>query len=224
MIIGNGLIASVFKSYVWNHEKYIIFASGVSDSNETNDDEFIREEKLLLSAIFENPNRKLIYFTSVLSESKTNKYYIHKSRMECIISHTAKDYIIYRIPQLIGKIGNKSNIINVLKDNIMNDNEIIIYDGINRAILDVEDLVNIVIYSMDKINREFINISYIEKLSVLELVHLISDITNKKPSLNIIKCKGKNWFIENSYITIEWMQLYNIKTKGYTEKVLRKYI
>ena len=41
MVIGNGLIANQFKSYN-NDENILIFASGVSNSSEVNDIEFIR--------------------------------------------------------------------------------------------------------------------------------------------------------------------------------------
>ena len=34
MIVGNGLISNAFKKF--DHKKYIIFGSGVSDSNEIN--------------------------------------------------------------------------------------------------------------------------------------------------------------------------------------------
>jgi nucleoside-diphosphate-sugar epimerase len=224
MIIGNGLIAKAFIESGFNHNDYVIFASGVSNSNETDRKEFLREHTLLLQTIEQNPNKKLIYFTSILSETISNEYYHHKKVMEKAIEIRTKDYIIYRIPQLIGKICNKFNLIHFLKDSIENNKEITIYNGINRAIFDVQDLVNFVNYSKDKINRNYVNVSYIEKLSVLDLVNLISSIIGKNAIYKLLDGEGINWYSENSITTMEWILFNNIEMKGYTEKVLRKYL
>ena len=85
MIVGDGLIARAFKDSKLNYDDYIIFASGVSNSNETNINEFIREKKLLINILNQYPEKKIIYFNSVLSETKSNDYYIHKCRMVDII-------------------------------------------------------------------------------------------------------------------------------------------
>ena len=224
MIIGNGLIASAFKESQLNHDNYIIFASGVSNSLETDANEFNREYNLLKSTIEKFPNKKLIYFTSVLSQTLSNEYYLHKNKMEKTIEANCDNYIIYAIPQLIGLKGNKNNLIQTLKSNIIYNKEILIYNGINRAILDVEDLVEFVSYSIDKVCNEKINISYIEKISVLEITKIISSILNKNPTIKVVEGKGENWFSENSNITIEWILFNDIKFKGYTKKVLRRYI
>ena len=224
MIIGNGLIASAFKESQLNHDNYIIFASGVSNSLETDANEFNREYNLLKSTIEKFPNKKLIYFTSVLSQTLSNEYYLHKNKMEKTIKAHCDNYIIYAIPQLIGLKGNKNNLIQTLKSNIIYNKEILIYNGINRAILDVEDLVEFVSYSIDKVCNEKINISYIEKISVLEITKIISSILNKNPSIKVVEGKGENWYLENSTITIEWILFNDIKAKGYTKKILRKYI
>jgi nucleoside-diphosphate-sugar epimerase len=223
MIIGNGLIAKAFMESNFNHDDYVIFASGVSNSKETNIKEFSREGALLKQTIEDNPNKKLIYFTSVLTETMSNDYYKHKKIMEYVIKELTKDYIIFRIPQLIGKIGNKYNLIHVLKDSI-NNNEITIYNGIYRAILDVDDLVKFVDYSKNKVNRDYVNVSYIEKLSINEIVNFVSSIMKKSANYKIVDGKGTNWYFENSILLIEWMLINNISMKGYTKKVLRKYL
>lgn len=224
MIIGDGLIATAFKQSDLNHENYIIFASGVSNSLETDANEFNREYNLLKSTIEKFPQKKMIYFTSVLSQTLSNEYYSHKNKMEKIIEFHSDNYIIYAIPQLIGRKGNKNNLIQILKNNIIDNKEIFVYNGINRSILDVEDLVKFVIYSIDKVCNEKINISYIEKISVLEITKIISSILMKNPLINIVEGKGENWYSENSTITIEWILFNDIKVKGYTKKVLRKYL
>ena len=46
MIVGNGLIASSFLKSGENYDKFIIFASGVSDSLNANEDSYKREKEL----------------------------------------------------------------------------------------------------------------------------------------------------------------------------------
>jgi len=226
MIVGNGSIAKAFKDSKFDHERFVIFVSGVSNSKETDDNAFRREAKLLLDIIDLNPDKKLIYFTSILSPSMSNDYYTHKTEMEKLIAARTKDYIIYRIPQVIGHGGNKNNLVHSLRDNIVSGNKFVIYKGILRAILDADDLVSIVDYSKDKINRDYVNISYIEKVFIQDLVGMISIIDNAFPSYTIRQGEGelKNWYLENSIVTIEWILTNNIQIKGYTEKVLRKYL
>jgi hypothetical protein len=78
MIIGNGLISSVFLNSDENYDKYIIFASGVSNSKETDSEKFAREKNLLSTAIKNNENNlKLIYFSSILSGIVDLPYYNH---------------------------------------------------------------------------------------------------------------------------------------------------
>ena len=52
MIIGNGLIASLFNEY--DKENVVFFASGVSNSSETRREEFLREENLIQKILSES--------------------------------------------------------------------------------------------------------------------------------------------------------------------------
>ena len=85
MIIGNGLISSVFDKNKKDYENYLVFASGVSNSKETNEEQFIREKELVLKCIYENKNLTFLYFSSVLVGITNNDYYNHKLAMEELI-------------------------------------------------------------------------------------------------------------------------------------------
>ena len=154
MVIGNGLLASNFIKSNLNYDDAIIFCSGVSNSKETNDDNFNREKELVLKTITQNRNLKFIYFSSILAGVSKNKYYNHKVEIENIIKKESSNYIIFRVPQIIGKDGNKNNLFNFLKESILNDEEITIFENVKRALLDVDDLIDIVNYCKDKINSE----------------------------------------------------------------------
>ena len=112
MIVGNGLLANGFIEESFDHKKFIVFVSGVSDSKKTNEEDFNREKTLLLKTILENKLLKLLYFSSILTGIQDNRYYQHKLEVEDIVKKNSKDYIIFRVPQIIGKGGNKNNLVN----------------------------------------------------------------------------------------------------------------
>lgn len=89
MIVGNGLIANSFKKSKISFEEYIIFASGVSNSQEQENQEFEREKKNILS--YKKSTKKFIYFSSIPTildpSQKDLKYVKHKLEMEKLIKN-----------------------------------------------------------------------------------------------------------------------------------------
>lgn len=223
MIVGNGMIASEFNLHSEDYVDYLIFASGVSNSKEINKNEFDREKKIILEIINKYKRLKLIYFSSILVEISKNKYYTAKLEIEELIKTYAANYIIFRLPQIIGNRGNSNNLVNFLKHSINNDLEIIVYNDVERALIDIEDLVMVVNYCKNKINHEILNFSGIEKLNVIILCNLIGNILNKKPILKITNdVENNNWNTKNSDIVNE--AIVKINNVEYTNRVLRKYI
>lgn len=223
MIIGNGLIASVFKNSKIDYANYIIFASGVSNSQETSDDEYEREKDLVIKTINENKGLKIIYFSSILSDTTKNKYFENKLEIEEIIKSISNNYIIFRLPQIIGGNGNPRNLVNYFKNSIINGDEIIINNRLERSLLDIDDLFKIVNYCKDKVTCETLNVSGIEKINVFTLCNLIGIFLNKKPIIKIIdNIKYDNWCVDNSPIINEAIK--NIDSLNYTNTVLKKYL
>ena len=106
MIIGNGLIASLFKET--DREDVVFFASGVSNSLETRSEEFLREENLIKKTIQENPEKIFVYFStcSVYDSSKTgSNYVLHKLKMEQLIKESVEHYLILRVSNAVGSEG-----------------------------------------------------------------------------------------------------------------------
>jgi nucleoside-diphosphate-sugar epimerase len=223
MIVGKGLIASGFNLSKTDYTNYIIFASGVSNSKETNDSEYNREKELLLKIINENKQLKIIYFSSVLVNKTKNKYYQNKLDIENIIKSNSDNYIIFRIPQVIGNNGNPKNLVNYIKNSIINKTEITINKNIKRSLLDVDDLVTIIDYCKDKVSCEILTISEVKKIKVFTLCNLIGKILKKKPILKIVNnAEYENWSVKNSKIINE--SIINIDKLTYNEKLLKKYI
>ena len=225
MIIGNGLLASSFIKSGLNHINFIIFCSGVSDSKETDDTKFNREKELVLKTITENNHLKIIYFSSILAYTSKTKYYKHKIEIEQLIKNKTNNYIIFRVPQIIGNKGNKNNLFNFFKESILNDKEITIFENTIRALLDIDDLVRIVEHCKDKVNSKIVNISYIEKINVLNLVDLMSRHLNKIPKLKKVANNNEgDWTINNSRIINKCIKSLDIQTNSYTNNIIKKYI
>jgi|LakMenE18May11ns_1017448.scaffolds.fasta_scaffold9958546_14 nucleoside-diphosphate-sugar epimerase len=225
MIVGNGLIASVFLKNEENYKDYIIFASGVSSSKETKYEEFEREKTLLKNVLKKNNDLKLIYFSTILSDKIDNPYYQHKLNIENYIKKNCNNYKIYRIPQILGYSGNNDNLVNYFVNKIKKNEEISLYKNVKRSILDVEDLKNIVDVNIKSPKNEILNISSIEKISVVNLCKKIGDILNIKPKIKTIIVDTKlDWDTRNSRKINEIINSLDLIKKNYTNNTLIKYI
>jgi hypothetical protein len=224
MIVGNGLLANGFIEESFDHKKFIVFVSGVSNSKKTNEEDFNREKTLLLKTILENKLLKLLYFSSILTGVQDNRYYQHKLEVEDIVKKNSKDYIIFRVPQIIGKGGNKNNLVNYLKQSLISGEEMIIFKNTYRSLIDVIDLVRIVNYCKDIVSCDTIYISDIEKIMVLDLLKNMSIFLGVNPKYKLIEGSNNNWSIKNSGIVNEAILKLKITTSGYTNKIIKKYI
>lgn len=109
-IIGNGDIASVLPK----RDDLLFFASGVSNSSETDEHEYQREVDLLLSQPKDN---HLVYFSSLAVFEKDTRYFRHKRMMEGLVKANFQVWTIIRIGNISwGK--NPMTIINFLRNKI----------------------------------------------------------------------------------------------------------
>jgi hypothetical protein len=202
----------------------IIFASGVSNSKETNNNDFNREIELISKVIDENKNLKFIYFSCVLVNIVDNDYFKHKLNVESIIKQKSNNYLIFRIPQIIGNAGNKNNLVNYFKKSIKNGDELEVFNETKRALIDVDDLVKIISYCKSKISCNTLIISDIEKIDVIDIVNLIGENLKTKPIIKTLNKNGDNWDIKNSEIIDEAINNLHIDSINYTKKIITKYI
>jgi len=227
MIIGNGLIA---KSFLKKHDKddIVIFASGVSNSKEDNPKNFKREKDLLLKTLETHQEIKFIYFSTVLIGYKHNPYYSHKKEMENLIRLHSKDYIIFRVPQLIGSCGNNNNLINYLVGKIKSGESFKVYGNLKRAVVDIEDLVNFVMYCENKISCKTVYVGGIEPISVVDLSKIIQYFFNVNDGNLKMEIKDTNednrWTSLTSPIFKDYLSDFSIESRGYTQKIIEKYI
>jgi len=216
MIIGNGMIAN--KLLKIDNNDILFFASGVSDSSCKDFNEYNREIELLKTIL--NTKKKLVYFSSI-NEYITNNYYLeHKLKIENIIKNSTKNFIILKLPQLIGDGGNNKNFIHFLYNNIKNDTSFTLYDTY-RSLLDVDDMLNILEYLIKIDYAGFFNINYIELKSVKEFIEIIEKILDKKSLIsNIIKI---NINIQNNDFLLNNIINNMINRYNYNENTIKKY-
>jgi len=222
MIIGNGLIAKSFENY---NLDCILFASGVSSSKEKSRDNFLREVNLLKETISNYPDKKIVYFSTIMSTVDSSYYCTHKFFQENYVSKHAKNYIIFRLPQVIGPGGNTNNIFNYIKNKAYKNEPIDVFHSIKRSLIDVTDVAKIVNYCVNKQNRQTINIVGIEEKYVSNIAHLITKKINSTSHINVIRRHvSRNHKYKNCEIVDLAIKDTTIDTNNYTERIISKYI
>ena len=201
MVIGNGLIAKGFEAYI-NNDNFLLFASGVSNSKEINFNEFDRELNLIKFHINNNKEKKFIYFStcSIYDTELQNTLYVnHKLSIEKYISDNCENFIIFRLPNVVGNIGNENTFFNYFKNCILENREIIIHNDATRYLIDILDLktlLPIFIESKD-IKNKTINVAFNNKMSVLDIVNIFENILKLNTKKKIINA-GNNYDINNN--------------------------
>jgi dTDP-4-dehydrorhamnose reductase len=224
MVVGKGSLGSIFFDEFHNNDEVVIFASGVSDSTEDKEENFNREKKLLRETIENNSEKKIVYFSSIFVGFKETKYYTHKLEMEDLISNTCKNFLIIRLPQVVGEKGNQKNIVNFFTKCLLEGEKTIIFSDSWRAIIDVNDVFNISKELIFNCKNKIIKFSNIETVKVIELYKKISKIINKKENFELIDFTENIPNINNSKEVVDIIKKLNITSENYTDKILKKYL
>lgn len=189
MIVGNGLLANTFHHYQDNDD-IIIFAAGVSNSNETRVQAFEREMQLLNRVI--RSDKLLIYFSScdVIDENYIAEklYYQHKMNVERFIEKNSNKYLIFRLPQVFGPSNNKHTLINYFFDKIQKEETFDLYVNHRKSIISLDDIFNICdsIIADSQYTNSIINVLNTNYVTALKVVELIEALLNKKAKYNVI--------------------------------------
>ena len=218
MIIGKGLIAKAFEHYKDN-DNVIIFSSGVSNSSETRESEFEREESLLKSNLL--LDKKFIYFStvSVVDGSLKSPYINHKIKMEKIISDNHNNYLIFRLPIVVGNNANNITFFNSLKYMISNEEELKVFN-VGRYLIDIDDLSEKLPTLIDNLSEKnkTLNICFNNFSMVSEIIERMEFHLNKKCKKNHIDCLS-NKEVDNYYFNSLFETL-----NDYNEIIYQKYL
>jgi len=134
MIVGRGDIASVLN----DRDGAIFFVSGVSNSNETRESEFMREIELLDK---QDKTKCLFYFSTIALDdiNKNNQYHAHKRKMELLVKSNFENYNIIRIGNITWG-SNPNTFINYIK-NKKSKGEVVEIKDEYKYMIDKEQLV-----------------------------------------------------------------------------------
>jgi len=227
MVIGDGLIANSLMSVFKDDDKFVVFAAGVSDSTETNSKNFKKEKAILNDILIKNKDKILIYFSTVslFDLENISDYILHKTDIEDNLTNSGNKFIIFRLPQVIGRGGNKKNIINTIVDRVKNNEILTIWDNAYRNIIDVDDVARIVKYFSKNSNSEnkVFNIFGPENKKIIDIVLIVEKILNKEAKKEIIE-RESFFFKKNNKDVNDAFSFLGINKLDYTEKIIKKYI
>jgi len=220
MIVGNGLIASAFKESDFHSLHHVIFASGVSNSNETDPKPYLREMELIERYL--DKSTTFVYFstTSVFDPTRQESIYIrHKLSVEKFLKKNAASYLIVRLPIMIGYSSNPHTLINFLVNAITNQIPFKVQANACRNLLDIDDLFELMKpFLIQEHHRLEVNILGSRIIAVPDLVHIIE---------NIVQLKG-NYTLENTGACFDLPegngQIIYKEEADYIPKILQKYL
>jgi len=229
-IIGKGFIAkNLFKiKNKINKFKYIIYAAGISNSKIKSKNQLKREIVTFNKFVEKNYLNKMIYIsTADITDNLKNKskYVKNKIKIEKIIKKNFSNYIIIRIPKIIGKSKNKNTLINFFYYNIKKGKKITIFNNVKRNILDIDHVIKIikVIMINKKIHNQIITISNKYFIKPIEIINILEKKLKKKANFHIKKTNKQKWSL-NFKKNIKYFNKANIVfNKNYCVKAINKY-
>lgn len=226
MVIGNGMIANRFASYKDDND-IIIFASGVSNSKDTVEENFLREFHSLNQTIKDYPDKTLVYFSTCSVEDNDlalAPYVLHKKTVEEFIKQNVAKYYLFRISNLAGTSNNPYTLLNYFIFNILRSLPLTVWKNAYRNIIGINDMFLIADYFLqrkEKVNS-IINIANPENYSVPSIVETIEQHLHKKAIKNELE-RGDNYTIDVSVIHPLFNKLNIQFTDNYLASLLKKY-
>lgn len=224
MVVGNGLIANLFKNH--DDENVVFFASGVSNSLENNQLNFDREENLVRKTLEENPDKLFVYFStcSIYDSSKAESLYVlHKLNMESIVSKSAHKFLILRVSNAVGKGGNPNLLLNFIYDSLKNQKTIQVHQKATRNLIDSIDIQQITLLLIEsKRKNAIINLAYLHEFGIQEIIETMSSVLQIAPKMKFIE-SGNFYQIAISDIK-NYFETNNLTNKSeYLKNMVEKY-
>ena len=225
-ILGNGLIARQFAemSSEFSPENILIFASGVSNSNESRESEYRRELSCLTSHL--ESDRRIVYFStcSILDPSRHSSRYVkHKIYIENLLKARGNSLIV-RLPQVVGLYPNSTTLVESLYLRLVSGQPINVHENARRILVDVEDVARIVGILLSRIEAETCTFSIYSDhyLTPLDIIYVLEEITGLSANYTISK-SGSFACVDTSILKNILGQSDPIFAAYYGKDVLKRY-
>ena len=220
------MIGKRFGAYQ-NDDRFVIFASGVSNSKNRIAATYDREIQLLKRTIEAQKGKIIVYFSTCSlydPEEERSPYVAHKKRVEDIIQSNCKRFHIFRVSNLVGSSGNPNTVLNFFVYHIRNQINFDLWTNASRNLLDIDDMYKIVdgILQRGSHANDVINIANPSSYKVTEIVAAIEE--RWKVQANYIPIpKGSTFNIDISAISEIIKELEIPFTPNYLRNLLEKY-
>lgn len=224
MIVGNGLVASAFSEFA-ERDDFVIFASGVSNSQEKDPAAYQREFDLLKSHI--TSEACFVYFStcSIADESRAHSHYIqHKKEVEEYIAENASSYVIFRLPIVVGRSSNPHTLTNFLYNSITANEPLNVYQRAIRYLIDIDDIATLLPQFL--INRfaknTVVNVAFDNGTEVTELIGMFEKVIGVEANATRLDV-GTHFEIDNSIFN-QFLKSIGYEFSGdYTLELIGKY-
>lgn len=218
MIIGNGLISNAFLQSDIDHKDHIIFGSGVSNSRETDKNQYQREWKMIQN--YCGKGKTFVYFStlSIFDPTKLSSDYVQfKKRVERHIVENCRSFIIVRLPILISNSKNPNTLFNFLTRHIIEGQTFELHRKAERFLVDIDDVVEALKPLLKKAEVQLtVNLAPANPIALPDLVSELEKILQKK-AIYTLSENGASYSYENNYL------INKINGTDYYRKILKKY-
>lgn len=193
MIVGRGLLASVFDPVVIDSANAVVFASGVSNSQETRPEAFERERRLLSDALSQDAGR-LVYFStcSVADAHRTATPYVqHKLAMEGMVRQRSRAMVL-RLPQVVGRTENPHTLTNFLVSRIRNGQPFEVWRDAKRCLIDAESVGVMTTHLLleGPCPTTPVDLAPDEVITMADLVSMLESTLRRKANFRVIEQGG----------------------------------
>ena len=225
-IIGLGFLGKAFfKKKKFINNNLVLFTAGVSNSSSINKKEYSREINKINNLKL-NQKQILVYFSTcgIFDPSRKKKtYFKHKILVEKIIKNKFRNYLIIRLPEVIGKNKNKKTLINFIYSKLISNKKFRIFKNTKRNLLDIDDIINISLQIFKKkLKNQSINIANPDFISPIDIVKIFENIIKKKANYSFVIKRKKFWNINISKIKIIIPNYEKKFNKNYISNSIRK--
>jgi nucleoside-diphosphate-sugar epimerase len=225
MVIGNGFLAKAFAVNFSDDPSVVIFASGVSNSREIRNEQFLREQEMLRHTL--NQNNHLVYLSSssVLDTQLENSPYVrHKLEMERLVSESDCCASVFRLPQVVGHSNNPYTLTNFLYQKVFSGTSFQLWGNAKRNLIDVCDAVEIMTHLIRSRSMpdSITHIAMPWSISVIELVKIFETLLGKRADYKVLEMGGE-YEIEAGLAMCAAREIGIVFDEQYVVNLIRKY-
>lgn len=237
-IVGRGMIAKGLEGTDSKMSNVLIFASGVSNSLCADQKEYDREYEMLCKSILECKvnNQKIVYFSSagaVYGDYEAVKdeqsplfpqtmYGKYKVLAESVIINSGIEYLILRLPNVVGPKQNKNQLFSALVLQAIKG-EVHLYKNAGRDFIDVDDVCDILMQLLEKkINNQIIIVASGWCTPITHVFSEIQLVTKTNAIINFVD-KGERQVFSTKKLQNLLPDMIKFKPNYYRE-LIHKYV